>query len=496
MLDNAASLKPFLPETILVLGIVVLLVCDLVRGGLHRAVAGGLAIATVLASAVSVALTSTPGTRVLFFGLIARDPFTDFFKFFFAAVTILVGLVALRARDAIDYTTGRDPEAAEFYSLVLTLTLGMNLMAAATDLLTLYLSLELVSVMSYILSGFKRGERRSAEASLKYVIYGGVASGVMLYGLSLLYGIAGDTSLAAVRAAAGALGQGGSLALFLGVTLTLAGLGYKIASVPFHMWCPDVYEGAPTPVTAFLSVGPKAAGFALLIRFFVGGLPAEDAARATPWPMLLGVIAAATMTLGNLAALGQTNLKRLFAYSSIAHAGYVLMGFSVLTPSGYEAMLLYLVTYLFMNLGAFFVIIAMEEAGVGEDIAGYRGLGSRAPLVAVLMAVFLFSLTGIPPLAGFVGKFYLFAAVIERGGTFFVLLAVVGILNSAVSLFYYARLLRTMFLDKPAEAAPAVEVAPLHGWALAAMAVPTVALGLYWAPVVRVIDATLRRWGG
>jgi NADH-quinone oxidoreductase subunit N len=212
--------------------------------------------------------------------------------------------------------------------------------------------------------------------------------------------------------------------------------------------------------------------------------------------MLLGVIAGATMTLGNLAALGQTNLKRLFAYSSIAHAGYVLMGFSVLTPSGYEAMLLYLVTYLFMNLGAFFVIIAMEEAGVGEDIAGYRGLGSRAPLVAVLMAVFLFSLTGIPPLAGFVGKFYLFAAVIERGGTFFVLLAVVGILNSAVSLFYYARLLRTMFLDKPAEAAPAVAVAPLHGWALAAMAVPTVALGLYWAPVVRVIDATLRHWGG
>ena len=496
MLDNLASLRQFLPETILVVGIVVLLVCDLIRRGLGRPLAGAITVVTVAASTVSVALTSSGGAQLLFHGLIARDPFTDFFKYFFAAVTLLVGLVALRARDAIDYTTGRDPEAAEFYALVLTATLGMNLMAAATDLLTLYLSLELVSVMSYILSGFKQGERRSAEASLKYVIYGGVASGVMLYGLSLLFGIAGGTSLAAVREAGAQLGQGGSLALFLGVSLTLAGLGYKIASVPFHMWCPDVYEGAPTPVTAFLSVGPKAAGFALLIRFFLGAVPAEDAVRGTPWPLLLGVMAAATMTLGNLAALGQTNLKRLFAYSSIAHAGYVLMGFSVFSPSGYQAMLLYLVTYLFMNLGAFFVIIAMEEAGVGEDIAGYRGLGYRAPLPAVMMAVFLFSLTGIPPLAGFFGKFYLFAAVVERGGPFFVTLAVIGVLNTAVSLYYYARILGAMYLERPAAEAPSVVVAPIHRFAVLAMAVPTVLLFLAWSPIVRAIDTSLKLWGG
>jgi NADH-quinone oxidoreductase subunit N len=496
MLDNAGSLRPFLPETILCVGIVLLLLGDLFGRGLRRGAAGAITLVTVLGSGASVVLTAGGGTRLLFFGLIARDPFTDFFKYFFLLVTAVVGVVALRARDAIDYTTGRDPDAAEFYALVLTATLGMNLMAAATDLLTTYLSLELTSVMSYILSGFKRGDRRSAEASLKYVIYGGVASGVMLYGLSLLYGLAGATSLQAVRAAAAQAGAAGSVALFLGVTLTMAGLGYKIASVPFHMWCPDVYEGAPTPVTAFLSVGPKAAGFALLIRFFVGAVPGEPLVHNAPWPLLLGVISAATMTLGNLAALGQTNLKRLFAYSSIAHAGYVLMGMSVLSRGGFAAMLLYLVTYLFMNLGAFFVIIAMEEAGVGEDISGYRGLGARAPLPAVLMAVFLFSLTGIPPLAGFVGKFYLFSAVIGRGGSFFVTLAVIGILNSAVSLFYYARILKTMFLEGPAESAAGVVVGRLHRGALLAMAVPTVAIGLYWTPVVRAVDASLKLLGG
>jgi NADH-quinone oxidoreductase subunit N len=497
MLDNASSLVHFLPELILTLGILMLLVWDLVLKGARRFRAGTLAVVTVAASAASVWFTSDEGSHLLFFGLIARDPFTDFFKYFFAAVAIVVGLVALRARDAIDYTNGRDPDAGEFYALILTLTLGMNLMAAATDLLTLYVSLELVSVMSYILAGFKKGERRSAEASLKYVIYGGVASGVMLYGLSLLFGMAGGTSLDAVRAAGAQVTGAGSLALFLGVSLTMAGLGYKIASVPFHMWCPDVYEGAPTPVTALLSVGPKAAGFALLIRFFVGAvLPVEGLADGSPWPLLLGVLSVATMTLGNLTALGQTNLKRLLAYSSIAHAGYVLMGFSVLSPSGYEAMLLYLVTYLFMNLGAFFVVISMEEAGVGETIDSYRGLGHRAPLPAALMALFLFSLTGIPPLAGFIGKFYLFAAVLSQGGTFFVILAIFGIANSALSLFYYARIIKAMFLESPAQPSSAVVVAPLHRIALAVMALPTVAIGLYWAPVVRVVDASLRFWRG
>ncbi|MEK6607906.1 MAG: NADH-quinone oxidoreductase subunit N [Myxococcota bacterium] len=493
-LGNIDSLFYFAPESALTVGILVLIVYGLLARSASRVVAGGITLATLAASVAATALTADGESRLIFFGLFARDPFTDFFKYLFVLATAIVGIVAMRARDTIDYTTGRDPEATEFYALVLTVTLGMNMMAAATDLLTSYLSLELVSVMSYILSGFKKGDRKSAEASLKYVIYGGVASGVMLYGLSLLYGMAGATDLASVRAAGTQAGL--SPALFLGVSLSLAGFGYKIASVPFHMWCPDVYEGAPTPVTAFLSVGPKAAGFALLIRFFGGAVPGEALLPGAPWPLLMGLISAATMTLGNLAALGQTSIKRLFAYSSIAHAGYLLMGFCVFSTAGTEAILLYLVVYLFMNLGAFLVVIALEEAGLGEQIDGYRGLGERSPLVAALMAIFLFSLTGIPPLAGFVGKFYIFTAVVARGGTFFVTLAIIGVLNSAVSLYYYARILRTMYLEKPEAGAPAIVVAPIHRAVALAMVVPTIILGIYWTPVLRVVDASLKMFGG
>ena len=248
----------------------------------------------------------------------------------------------------------------------------MMLMAAAVDLLTAYLSLETVSIMSYVLAGFRRRSRQSAEAALKYVIYGGVASGVMLYGMSLLYGLAGSTSFAAILHAAGTTTA--PTTVLLAVVLCLAGFGYKVAAVPFHMWCPDVYEGAPTAVTAFLSVGPKAAGFALLIRFCAGALPAELGGAAAPWPLLFGLVAAATMTLGNLAALAQTNVKRLLAYSSIAHAGYLLLALVAGGRDGARAILLYLVAYLFMSLGAFAVVIAVAEARRRRR-AGRRGAG-------------------------------------------------------------------------------------------------------------------------
>jgi NADH-quinone oxidoreductase subunit N len=277
------------------------------------------------------------------------------------------------------------------------------------------------------------------------------------------------------------------------VVLCLAGFGYKIASVPFHMWCPDVYQGAPTPVTAFLSVGPKAAGFALLLRFFGGSLPSELVGGPAPWPLLLAMIAAATMTLGNLAALSQTNLKRLLAYSSIAHAGYLLLGLCAGGSEGSRAILLYLVTYLFMNLGAFLVIIAVTDAGVGEEIADWRGLGRRAPWAAVAMAIFLFSLTGLPPFAGFFGKFYVFYALLARGGSLMVTLAVIGILNSAVSLYYYARVLKAMFFEAPTVDAP-LPLARLHSTTLALLAVPTVTLFLVWSPLVRFVDSSLGQW--
>jgi NADH-quinone oxidoreductase subunit N len=262
------------------------------------------------------------------------------------------------------------------------------------------------------------------------------------------------------------------------------------------MWCPDVYEGAPTAVTAFFSVGPKAAGFALLIRFFSGALPADfggGTGANAPWLIILGTIAAATMTLGNLAAILQTNVKRMLAYSSIAHAGYLLLGLCAGNGDGVRAIMIYLVTYLFMNLGAFFVVMALSDAGLGEDIDDYRALGYRAPIEAIVMAICLFSLTGLPPFAGFFGKFYIFAAVLKAGGSLRVTLALVGILNSAVSLYYYARILKAMYFEKGAEDA-SVKSARIHLVNMVLMAGATVSLWIFWSPLVRFVGASFVQW--
>jgi len=371
--------------------------------------------------------------------------------------------------------------AGEFYALYLCIVLGLFLMVAARNLLLLYLSLELVSLVSFVLAGFATETRRSAEAALKYVVFGGAASGVMLYGMSWLYGVAGSLDLDAIARSLEATDARG--AVFVGAMGVLVGFGYKVSAAPFHMWAPDVYEGAPTPVTAFLSVGPKAAGFAMMIRFFMRalGAGADEPPLDLPWAEVGGLLAALTMTVGNLTALGQNNVKRMLAYSSVAHAGYLLMGFCVFDDFGTQSVLFYLAVYCFMNLGAFLVVIAVAERVGSERIEAFRGLGRRAPVLAVSMAIFLFSLTGLPPLAGFVGKFYLFTALLQKGGPGYTLLAVVGGLNSVVSLFYYARVLRAMYLREP-EGAP-VEVRPLYRLTLVGLVLPTIALGIYWAPV-------------
>jgi NADH-quinone oxidoreductase subunit N len=270
------------------------------------------------------------------------------------------------------------------------------------------------------------------------------------------------------------------------------------------MWCPDVYEGAPTPVTAFLSVGPKAAGFALLIRFFTG-VPVEVKGAALPWPVLLGAVAVATMTLGNVVAIVQQNVKRMLAYSSIAHAGYVLLGLCAhsvdpttgavrLSDSGQQAMMFYLVTYLFMNIGAFGVVVALAEKGFGETIDDFKGLGYRAPFLAVAMAIFLFSLTGLPPTAGFAGKFLLFASLLENADSLTVTLAIIGVLNSAVSLYYYARILKAMYLDKPATET-SVSIDRQHGMVLGVMVVPVIVLGVFWSPLQAWAEKSIQMWG-
>jgi NADH-quinone oxidoreductase subunit N len=371
-------------------------------------------------------------------------------------------------------------------------------MASATDLLTAYLSLEFISILSYVLAAFSSRRARAAEAGLKYAIYGGVATGAMLYGFSLLYGLAASTDLNAVRVA---LSSAPPLVAGAALALCLAGFGFKLAIVPFHMWCPDVYEGAPTPVAAFFSVVPKAAGFALAYRFLLGGdaplVPELGAANG--WSAALGALAVATMTLGNLAALGQRNVKRLLAYSSIAHAGTMTLALALGTQTGARALLLYAGVYLFMNLAAFLAVIAFVQRGVGEQLQDFAGLGRRAPLPALCLTLALFSLAGLPPFAGFVAKFAMVAATIERGATgggLYFGLAALTVLNTVVSLYYYARVVKVMYFERaPADAGP-VRVAPLHLALLGGATVAVIALGVYVPPLSSLVAQATGAWAG
>ena len=481
-MDNLASLRFFLPESILTVAVLAMFVQDLLTRRSARRVVYLTAGALVWLASVAFATLQMPaGTASLFVGLLQHDPLRMFFSWVFLGATLLTIVIAPNSGQISPNRLG------EFFALLFALVLGMYLMASASDLLTIYLSIETVSLVSYVLTGFRRGDRKSNEAALKYVIYGGVASGVMLYGMSLLYGLFATTRILGEAGIAAQLSDvtsriflahafGGQpaaqLALIVAIVFVLAGVGYKIASVPFHMWCPDVYEGAPTPFTAFLSVGPKAAGFAVAIRFFFATFERQlpDGAFAqvgdVPWPAIIGIISAATMTLGNLTALVQTNLKRMLAYSSIAHAGYLLMGLAAASAAGVQSILVYLVIYLFMNVGAF------------------RGLSVAAPVTALTLAVFLFSLTGLPPLAGFTGKYLVFAALVQRGGFWNVILAVIGVLNSAISLFYYAKIIKAMYLDEPFDRTP-MRVPRLYTGLLVALAVPLLVFGVYWGPLVR-----------
>jgi NADH-quinone oxidoreductase subunit N len=494
--NNLASAAGFRPELVLTFGSIALFALDL---ALRRAPARRplLAAATIAVLGLAGAfLTAQPAASTLLFnGMIASDAFATFFKWLFLAAGLLTVLIVAQGEDF------PSPRVGEFYALLLAIVLGMFLMASATNLLSIYMSIELVSMVSYVLAGFRKSDRKAAEASLKYVIYGSVASGVMLFGMSYLYGLLGSfdvlsygPKIAALSAATGAAGAATKLALVVAVVFVSSGVGYKIASVPWHMWCPDVYEGAPTPFTAFLSVGPKAAGFALALRFFLGAFAGPTGAdglaesiAGIPWPAVIGVLSAVTMTLGNFTAIAQTNLKRLLAYSSIAHAGYMLMGLATVSALGTQGVMIYMLVYLVMNLGAFLVVIVVAEATGSESILDYRGLARRHPLAAVTFAIFLFSLTGLPPFAGFAGKWYLFYAVIERaaapGGFWYGALAVVGALNTAVSLYYYARIIRAMFLEAPYVP---VQVVPKIGYQLmlGAFSAAILVFGVWWTPFV------------
>jgi NADH-quinone oxidoreductase subunit N len=487
-LKNVASLTFSYPEIILSGTILLLIVLDLVARDKRS-----LALIALIGSAAALIATldlywAQPGW--LFHRMIILDNFSLFFKVVALAAAILCIWMSLGSKEIKQVHEG------EYYTLLLTCTLGMFFMASSSNLLMAYLSLELVSLTSYVLTGFLPHNRRSSEAALKYLIYGGVASGTMIYGMSWIFGMTGSLDYSAIQTA---LAQNGinKAALFMAFIFIMAGFGYKIVFVPFHMWSPDVYQGAPTPFTAFLSVASNAAGIAIMVRFFFPGVsrmvPGGDWAfvSGVEWPHVLLFLSMITMTVGNLCALNQRNLKRMLAYSGIAHAGYMLMGLAVLNNDGLSAILFYLVVYLIMNLGAFLVVGMIANVTGDEDIETYRGLAWRGAIVpAVCLTVFLFSLTGMPPFAGFVGKFFLFSAVLKQGGAF-ALLALVAAINTVISLYYYAKVVKTMFLDMPNPEDKTISVAVYDFTLLIPLAVLTVIFGIYFSPLVRYTSRSL-----
>ena len=348
----------------------------------------------------------------------------------------------------------------------------------------IYLAIELLSITSYILTGYLREDPKSNEAAIKYFLYGATASAAMLYGMSLLYGATGSTNLSQIAMALRDAEASLRGIIFPAVIFLLVGFGFKIGAVPFHQWAPDAYEGAPTPVTAFLSVGPKAAGFAVLARVFLTALPSFQPDRIA----LLASISAVTMTLGNLVAIWQKNIKRMLAYSSIAQAGYILLGVVAASALGMTSLVFYLIIYLFANLGAFIVIITFSNGGGGDAIEDYAGLSQRSPGLALAMLLFLLSLAGIPPLAGFIGKFYLFAAAMKEG---FLWLVLVAVLNSIVSLYYYLQVVRQMYIIPPRTEEPVPASPALSGALLITMA-GVLLLGIYPAPLVELIRVAAR----
>jgi NADH-quinone oxidoreductase subunit N len=459
---TTADFYYILPELVLAGGALLVLMVDVLaprRDNLLYAVS----LLTVIVSGgvvLSFAGVDTLAAR----GLLAIDGFALFFKLLFltsAAITLLMSSSYLR----VEGTHG-----GEYCFLILCATLGMMFMASGVDLITLFIGLETMAVSFYVLVGFLKPSRRSNEAAVKYFLLGAFSLGILLYGMSLLYGVTGTTNLQEIAIAIAE--QERTLLLPLALILVAAGMGFKIAAVPFHMWAPDVYEGAPTPVTAFLSVGSKAASFAMLLRILVEGLPS-----LTPdWQILFYVLAVVTMTVGNLAAITQSNLKRMLAYSSIAHAGYVLIGIVAATERGVVAALVYLWVYLFMQLGAFAVVALLRRRDIiGDELKDISGLYFRNPAVAVAMLAFMLSLGGIPPTAGFMGKVWVFGAAIQAD---FVWLAVIGVVNSAISLFYYIRVIVFMWI-KEETVGSAIRVNPAMAVALTVAFIGTVLFGIY-----------------
>ena len=472
-MDPITSLSYFIPEIIILKTAFLLLILDFFVP--NKKILGFLAVAGIGVAAAFLKFPTQP--LALFYGFFILDPFSFFFKIAAMGVVAitLIASMAYQPKSSLTYL-------GEYISLFLFLCFGLILMGSSNNLLMIFLSIEFVSILSYLLVGFLKKSPASKEAALKYLLFGSVSSGVMLFGMSLIYGLTGQIDLHLIQTQL-AQNQVSQPLLLTALFLMLVGFGFKISMAPFHMWAPDVYEGAPTPVTGFLTVGPKALGFAILLRVLhTTFLPLHK-----EWSFVLAALSMLTMTLGNVIAISQTNIKRLLGYSSIAQAGYILMGLAVSNQIGTTGVLVYLLAYLFTNLGAFLCVIAVSNHFGTDEIDSFAGLSEKSPFLAFCMTVFMLSLGGLPPLAGFVGKYFVFASAIQ--GRFFTL-AVVAAVNSAVAAFYYFRVVKQMYL------APAATPEPLsHSLALRVLLILTLAgtllIGLYPAPWIEFVQRAL-----
>ena len=451
--------------------ILILLAADLVMPARRKASLWALAFAGVIVSAAALAWQRTAAMHGAFQGMFVADPFSDYFKGLFLLTVAVVILMTRAGHRHLRANLGA------FYMLLFSALLGMLVLASINDLLMLFLGLELLTFSLYIMAAYLKTDARSVEAGMKYLILGSVSSGFLVYGIALLYGFAGGTGFDVIRNAL--IIEPIPVAAKAGLLLVLAGLGFKVAAVPFHLWVPDVYEGAPTPVVALLSVGSKMAGVVAILRVLYGVfLPLQWL-----WADVLAALAAATMLYGNLAAIPQTNIKRLLGYSSIGHAGYLLMGLSTGSTAGAEAVAYYLLAYLFSNLAVFFVVVVASEALGGDALDNYKGLSKRSGLLAATMFIGFLSLAGVPPLAGFVGKLLVLLRTVESRRLW---LVAIGAVNVAISLYYYLMVVKRMYLDNPSSAAP-IRVNALNTGALAFLVLGILAVCIFQEPFLQRI---------
>jgi len=492
-LNLGETLQLLSPELILLFTGVLVLVVDLAWRDEEAKTAWmpGLAV-TGLAVALlaTILLWGTPPTTVL--AMMAVDPFALFFK------GLALGTVILVILAAAPYLQERTPYRSEFYALLVFAGLAISLASASVNLISLYLSMEFLSITSYVLAGYLRDDMKSSEAGIKYFLYGAVTSAVMLYGMSLLYGATGTTDLAEIAALLGS-GAGMQDLAVAAIVLMLAGFAFKIVLAPFHQWAPDTYEGAPTPVTAFLSVGSKAAGFAILMRVLLLAMPAFR--YDIGWMAFLMALSIISMALGNLIALRQSNIKRMLAYSSIAQAGYIVIGFVSLALNvdsaflGVNGSLFYLFAYLFTNLAVFMGVIAFETATGSVEIADFRGRAKRSPVVAGVMLVGLLSLAGIPGTGGFLAKFFVFGSAIQFNTPQTLTLAIVGVVTSVIAAFYYLNVVRYMFFEAADEDAGPLEVSPAFKVGMAIAAVGILVVGIYPQPFINLATQSIQMLG-